>query len=402
MRLSHAIITWLIPSCADVRDVRARAAVGLVAGWTSVGLNCALFALKVILATLTGSVSLVADAAHTLSDSLTSLVVIFGFSFARKPPDEKHPFGHGRMEFVVALVIGVLLAVTSVEMITFSIGRIVRPQLVVVEPWVLGVLILTMILKEMLARFSLSLGKLIDSEALRADGLHHRSDVLTTLLVIVAFAGMYWGQTWLDGAMGIGVAALIGWAAANTMIRSVSPLLGETAPESVYRDIEKTAHTFSEVQGVHEIMIHRYGQNYVVSLHIEVPDSADPLRLHEMSEAIEEQISRRFPGHTIVHVDPISRKHEHYDEVRRMVADAIAKEEFVTSFHDLRLIGGNERFKVVFDITTDLKAKRLGLQGISERIRRRLQERFPRARVVIKVEPFYLGGTHNGPESHSP
>ena len=396
MRLSRAIVARLIPNYTGRDDVQARAAVGLMAGWTSVMLNCVLFVLKGALGIATGSVSLIGDAFHTLADLLTSLVIIFGFRIARKPPDKQHPFGHGRSECVAAMVIGVLLAVTAVEMITFSIGRIVRPKPISTGLWLFAVLVLTILLKEFLARFSLSLGKLIDSEALRADALHHRSDALSTVLVIVAFVGARWDHAWLDGAMGIGVAVLIGWAAARSLLRSINPLLGERAPASMYREIENIARAFPTVQGVHEIMIHRYGRANIISLHIEVPDSASPVQLHEMSEQIEERIARQFPGHAIVHVDPINREHEHYDEVQRIISDILASKGGATSFHDLRLAGGSERFKVVFDIVADRDAKDFDPKVIQQKILTRLRARFPHVRVIINIEPFYFDRPGSG------
>jgi len=374
--------------------VRMRA--GLLEGWSSVILNTALAIFKGILGLMTGSVSLLADAVHTFSDSLTSVVVIFGFRISERPADERHPFGHGRMEGLAAVVIGVLLAVAAVEMTQYAVKRLTEknPQEVRAEVWMIATLIGTVVLKELQAQFSMDLGKLIKSQALVADGLHHRSDVLATGLVIVALIAARWKITWIDGVAGIGVAVLIGWCAYETLRGAMSPLLGERAPEDMYEEIERIARGVPGVLGVHDVLVNRYGGTDIISLHIEVSAAENVMRLHDMSEEIETKVRLAFPGHAIVHVDPLNTAHEHYDEVRRIVAEAVAAEKKIVSFHDLRLVGGKNRFKVVFDVAPAPGAKDIPLESLRDDVERRIRERFPRAAIAIDLEPPYF---HNDP-----
>jgi len=173
MLFSRWLLRRLVPDGATLRAGKTRARVGLWAGWTSVCVNLALFALKGALAWLTGSLALVADAVHTLSDSLTSLIVVMGFRIAAKPPDPRHPYGHGRMEAISALVLGVVLAAVAVQLLTGGIRRLLNPQPVHAQMLFLLLLAGTMVIKELLARLSVDLGKAIDSQALRADAAHH-------------------------------------------------------------------------------------------------------------------------------------------------------------------------------------------------------------------------------------
>lgn len=390
MRLSRWIVSKIVPDHAESENVRVRARVGLLEGWVSVAVNVALFAVKMALGLVTGSVSLIADAVHTLSDSLTSVVVILGFRLSAEPADEKHPFGHGRMESIATVVIGVLLGLVAVEMLKAAVVRLLNPQALRADAWIIAVLMGALIVKELLSRFSHDLGALIGSDALHADARHHRSDVFATGLVIVAFLGARWNLAWLDGAMGIGVAALIGWAAWVTMREAVGPLLGMQAPEEMYQEIDAIARSSADVQGVHDILVHRYGSTNIVSLHIEVPAQESPMHLHEIGNEIEERIARRFPGHAIVHVDPLNADHEHYETVRRIVEEVMAEAESVTSFHDLRLLGSGERLKVVFDVATEAGVGESETRDLRGKIEKRLRGRFPHARVVIDVEPPYF------------
>jgi cation diffusion facilitator family transporter len=396
MRVSRWILSRFAPKGAPVESPAVRMRAGLLEGWSSVMLNTALAAFKGILGLMTGSVSLLADAVHTLSDSLTSVVVIFGFRMSDRPPDARHPFGHGRMEGLAAVVIGVLLAVAAVEMTEYAVRRLTEtnPRPVHAANWVIASLVATVLLKELQARFSMDLGKLIKSQALVADALHHRSDVLATGLVIVALVAARWKINWIDGVAAIGVAVLIAWCAYDTLAGAMSPLLGERAPEDMYEEIERIARAVPGVLGVHDVLVNRYGGTDIISLHIEVSATENVMHLHDMSDEIETKLRQAFPGHAIVHVDPLNTAHEHYDEVHRIVAEAVAAEKKIVSFHDLRLVGGRNRFKVVFDVAPAPGAKDISLASLRDEVQRRIHGKFPRATVAIDLEPPYF---HNDP-----
>jgi len=396
MRISKWIAGRVAPGYERPEDLEARTRIGLFEGWASIAANTLLAALKAWLGLVTGSLALMADAVHSFSDSGTSAIVIFGFRMARKPPDEKHPFGHGRSESIAGLVIAVLLGVIAVEMGRAGVERILRPQAVEVATWVIPIVLATMLVKELLAQFSRDLGLLIGSDVLIADAWHHRSDVLSTGLVIVAFMGPRWGAPWLDGAMSVGVAALIGWAALATMRRSLGPLLGEHAPEETYRAINEMARSVRGVRSVHDILVHRYGHTHVISLHVEVPEDRTPLALHELSERIEDKIAGRFPGHAIVHVDPVDRSHEHYARIKGILDAAVSEREGHCSYHDLRIVGGPDRFKVVFDVQMRPGASEKDVAACTRRMTERVEAEFPNATVHVNIEPPYV---HPAPET---
>jgi len=388
MLFSRWLLRRLVPDGATLRAGKTRARVGLWAGWTSVCVNLALFALKGALAWLTGSLALVADAVHTLSDSLTSLIVVMGFRIAAKPPDPRHPYGHGRMEAISALVLGVVLAAVAVQLLTGGIRRLLNPQPVHAQMLFLLLLAGTMVIKELLARLSVDLGKAIDSQALRADAAHHRSDVLTTGLVIVAFAGARYKMFWLDGVMTIGVAGLIGWAAGKTLVEVISPLLGEQAPDSMLRAIEHTALGLPQVTGVHEIMVHRYGRTLVINLHVEVP-SGDAIMLHEVGQALETRLARQFPAHVLVHVDPVNPDHPHYEAARRIVEKALSEEEWVATYHDLRLLGAGP-FTVEFDVAPRHAVSEAVVNELRDKVAARLREQFPDSAAMVRLDAPYF------------
>jgi cation diffusion facilitator family transporter len=390
MRVTKWIASRVVKDYDQPNNQNARVKVGLLEGWVSVVMNTVLFAFKISLGYMTGSLALIADAVHTLADSVTSVVVIVGFRMSKSPADEKHPFGHGRMESVASLSIAVLLGVVAVEMFRAAFGRLVHPVPVEAPVWVIAIVAVMMAIKELLAQFSFDLGKIINSDTLMADAWHHRSDVFATGLVIVAFLGAYWNAMWLDGVMSIGVAVIIAWAAWAIITQSIDPLLGQPAPEEMYKEIREIALAMPGVRGVHDILVHRYGLMNIISLHIEVPDDETAHHLHTMSEEIEEKLSGRFPGHAIVHIDPVNRNHPSYDEVQKIISDAVTEVDGIDRFHDLRLIGIGSRFKVVFDVSTKPDTKPEASSILQKKVAERIKEKFPQASVTMKVEPPYF------------
>lgn len=304
-----ALSIWMArkiaPGCEDPLDITARARVGQMEGWVSVVINVLLAALKAGLGLLSGSVSLLADAVHTLSDSITSLVVIVGFRVARRPPDEEHPFGHGRVEHVASLIIGVLLAVTALELGHSAVERVLDPQPVDAPAWLILAVAATIIPKELLARFSSHLGQFIQSDTLEADAWHHRSDVLATALVVVSFAGAHLGLPWIDGVAGVGVALLLAWAAAHIVKEAVVPLLGSAPPAALRDQVAQLALSVEGVAGAHQISIQSFGTRYVVSLHVELRPDLDLPRAHEICRQVSSRLTERLTAQVTVHPDPV-------------------------------------------------------------------------------------------------
>jgi len=179
----------------------------------------------------------------------------------------------------------------------------------------------------------------------------------------------------------------------------MSPLLGERAPENMYQEIERIARATPGVLGVHDILVNRYGSLDVISLHIEVSATENLMHVHNMGEEIETRLRACYPGHAIVHVDPLNTAHDHYDEVRQIVAQTLAEDPNMLSFHDLRLVGGRNRFKVVFDVAAAPHATAISTAALRDKVTQRLRAIFPRATVSIDLEPPYF---HNAPQTPAP
>ena len=277
---------------------------GYLEGWISIVLNTFLFGIKYWAGQRIGSVSMVADAWHTLSDTLTSVVVIVGFWIMARPPDDRHPFGHARAENIAAIIIGVLLAVVGVFFGWESVQRLLERKAVSFSLFAILVFLVSVLVKEGLAQFAFWAGKKAGSQAVIADGWHHRSDAIASALIV---DGALLGRNlwWIDGALGIGVSLLIIWAAVGIVRSSSSILLGEAPDEGLKSAVLAVVQKeYPLVDDVHHLHLHRYGQNVELTLHLRLPPAMSVGQSHEIGQRIEERLRTELELEPTVHIEP--------------------------------------------------------------------------------------------------
>jgi len=291
-----------------IRDTNLRTKYAYIEAWIGIIGNLIIFIIKIVFGLIINSVSLIADSFHTLTDVLTSSVVLVGFKISRKPADKEHPFGHGRMEDVATLIIAVLLAIVGIELIRNSFGRILKPQIVLGNFIVVGMLIFTGIAKEWMARFSFKLGKKIDSQALVADAWHHRSDAITNILVLIAIIASRFGYYKVDSILGIVVSLIIIFVAIKLIRSSVSYLLGKAPRKDLIKQIRRTVFSIPDVKGAHDILVHTYGNDKLISLHIEVDKNLDVQQAHKVASSVENKIWHTIRASAVVHIDLKKRR----------------------------------------------------------------------------------------------
>jgi cation diffusion facilitator family transporter len=282
---------------------------GYLEGWLSIVINTLLFAVKFWAGSRIGSVSMVADSWHTLSDTLTSVVVIVGFWIMARPADKEHPYGHARAENIAAIIIGVLLAVVGVYFGYESIQRLLHRQSVSFSLLAIIIFAVSVLFKEGLAQFAFWAGRKADSQAVTADGWHHRSDAIASLLIVVgALVGAkLW---WMDGALGVGVALLIIWAAVGIIRETSSILMGEELDGETRKVIlENVRKEYADVaDDVHHLHVHRYGGTVALTLHIRVPAAMSVKESHAISDRIEGRLKREMRLDATVHMEPLPEK----------------------------------------------------------------------------------------------
>jgi cation diffusion facilitator family transporter len=279
---------------------------GFIEGWLSAIINVLLFGAKLWVGMITGSVAIIADAWHTLSDTLTSGVVIFGFWIAKKPADKEHPFGHGRAELISAIVISILLATVGFNFIVESIDQLRIKKAVDYDLTVVIVFLFSIVLKEGLAQFAFWAGRKIDAKSLIADGWHHRSDAIASGLIIIgAILGRYFW--WIDGILGLIVSALILKAAWDIFRDSSSSIMGESINPDLENRLKNLAYdTLGRLCDVHHIHLHRYGNHKEITLHLGLPTIFLASEVNKLVHQLEDAIYKEFKMQATIHADDSS------------------------------------------------------------------------------------------------
>ena len=279
--------------------------IGYLEGTISILINTILFGLKYWVGIKTFSIAIIADAWHTFSDSLTSMVVIIGFKVSSKPADKKHPFGHGRAEMISSVIIGTMLAVVGFNFLIASIQKFINHQSAIYGNLAIILFIISVITKEGLAQFSIRAGKNINSQSLIADGWHHRSDAIVSMMILVGiFIGDYFW--WIDSIMGILVSLIIFYTTYKILKESISTLIGEEPSDTFKADIiEIVTRSISHNVSLHHLHSHIYGDNKELTFHIRLPADMKLEEAHKITKKLEKEIKNKMNIDTTIHVDPI-------------------------------------------------------------------------------------------------
>ena len=274
-------------------------------GLVSVILNLLLFVLKYYAGIASASLALIADAWHTLSDSLTSLVVIFGIKLSSKKPDKEHPFGHGRWEQISALIIAILLALIGVEFMKDAIARL-RGHEAADFGWLAYLAtVASIVLKEGLARYAFYIARKTGNAAVKADGWHHRSDALSSLMVLAGLflSPYFW---WIDSVLGMLISFMLFYAAYGIIREAVNKILGEEPSEEVIGKVEQIVKAeMGNVAYPHHYHIHHYGDHIEFTFHIQVPGEETVEEAHRKATLIEMQIKTELKIDATIHIEPL-------------------------------------------------------------------------------------------------
>lgn len=275
----------------------------LIEGWVSICGNILLFFLKLWVGLITGSVALTADAYHTLTDSISSGIVIVSGWLSRKPADAKHPFGHGRSDLISSVIIGVLLALIGFEFMLKSVEQIQSGAGVDYGKAAIIVTVISILVKELMAQFAFWAGRKSDSTILKADGWHHRTDALSSVVILI---GILCGSfaDWIDGALGILVSLMIFYASYEILRDSVSRLIGETPDRKVVDKIEALIVKMDLDVQPHHFHLHRYGDHVELTFHLTMDGDLTLEQAHDQAHRIEQALRDQMRIEATIHMEP--------------------------------------------------------------------------------------------------
>lgn len=364
---------------------KKRSAYGKLCGIVGIVLNLLLFVGKFAAGMISNSIAITADAFNNLSDAGSSVVTLIGFKLAEQKPDSDHPFGHGRMEYLSGLVVSAVILMMGFELVKDAIDKILHPTEVEFSMIVLGILVVSILVKCYMAFYNYSYGKRFESGTLKATATDSLSDCVSTGVVLVATIIGHFTDVQIDGFCGIAVGILIFVAGINAARETLSPLLGEAPDPEFVEQIEDIVLSFDKesIIGIHDLIVHDYGPGRrIISLHAEVPAEGDMVALHDIIDNLEMKFRAELNCLTTVHMDPVVTTDERVTELKERCVALVNGIGEKLSLHDFRVVFGETHTNMIFDVVVPFEFY-LSDEETRKEIQKRVWDEFGKNYFVV-------------------
>ncbi|MBB6713416.1 cation diffusion facilitator family transporter [Clostridium gasigenes] len=390
---SNFLVQFFVKDNENVKNNKVRNSYGTLGGIVGIIINSMLFILKFFVGMLVGSIAITADAFNNLSDAASSVITIAGFKMANKPPDAEHPFGHGRFEYISALIVAFLVMFVGIQFVKSSVQRILNPETITFEliPFIL--LLISISFKFWLSLFNKFIGNKINSSALKASATDALGDVFTSSTVVLSFLLAKFTTLPIDGYIGVLVALAILYAGFSLVRETLNPLLGEAPDPVLVSSLQEMILSYNMISGVHDLIIHNYGPGRVIaSVHAEIPSDIDIMEIHNVIDNAEREVSKKLNLHLVIHMDPICIVTDEIRETRDYVETVLRKHSCIKSLHDFRIVGDGDIKNLIFDIVVSNKDSKseLSEEKLINEIKISIKEVHNHYNCIITVDYDYI------------
>lgn len=384
--MTDLILRIFVRDHKNTEDPAVRDKCGRVAGAVGIVTNFLLFLMKIIVGTAFHSVSVTADAVNNLTDSGSSVVTLIGFKMASKPADEKHPFGHARIEYLSGVIVSFIVIFLGLQLGMSSIEKIITPEENALTPVALVVLVISILAKLWQCLFYRKVGRMIKSESVEATSKDSRNDVIATSVVLLgAVITMLTGVN-LDGYMGAAVALFIVFSGVQLTISTADPLLGQAPEGELVQTITEKMLSYPGIIGMHDLAVHNYGVGRCfASAHCEVDAKNDILVSHDLIDNIERDFSRDLGIHMVIHLDPVIVGDARTDALHCKVQSLVTALYPTVTIHDFRVIWGVTHSNIVFDAAVPFAVKDSDAV-ITQKLEAEIQKLDPDYRTVVTID----------------
>lgn len=388
--MSKLLVRLFIKNYQDLKNPDVREKYGYLGSITGIIINIVLAIAKYLIGTLTNSIAITADAVNNFSDSISCIITLVSFKMANMKPDKEHPFGHGRIEYVAALIVGFLVELMGYELIKSSIEKIKNPEAVVFSVPAVIVLVLSIGGKLWLALFNRFLGKQIDSAAMTAVFTDSIGDITATTVTLISLIVSLFTDLPIDGYMGIVVSLFILYAGFNILKESIGILLGTPPSKELVDELVEFIMSHDEILGIHDLVVHSYGATRIfASVHTEIAADGDLLSAHDTIDTIEKLTKEKFGIELVIHMDPIVTNDEKVEKNYQLVHKAIKEIDEILDIHDFRMVEGPVHTNFIFDVVIPHKYRMTEKELISE-INDRIHKINENFCLVITVDNCYI------------
>lgn len=394
--MTEFLIRHFVKDYEEVEKVSVRTAYGMLSGIVGIFCNVILFLTKLIVGLVLNSVSVTADAFNNLSDAGSSVISFVGVRMAGKPADKDHPFGHGRIEYIAALIVSFLVLEVGFTFLKDSVGKILHPEQLKFLPVSVLILCLSIAVKLWLGLFNKKLGEKIDSQVMKAVFTDSMGDVITTSATI--FSILFFAETGInmDGFVGLGVALVVMWAGFGIAKDTLNTLIGEPVSPEVYEKIKKFVESYDGIEGVHDLIVHNYGPGRsMASIHAEVPNDQEFEKSHEIIDRVERDAAKELGMMLVIHMDPVEMKDEKVIRIRKKTEHLLKELDPACSIHDFRVVWGAERINLIFDMVIPIEYDEKRRNDLPLQLMERLKGVDSRYESVITVDYDYVAKTED-------
>lgn len=384
--MTDLILRIFVRDHKNTEDPAVRDKCGRVAGAVGIVTNFLLFLMKIIVGTAFHSVSVTADAVNNLTDSGSSVVTLIGFKMASKPADEKHPFGHARIEYLSGVIVSFIVIFLGLQLGMSSIEKILTPEENALTPVALVVLVISILAKLWQCLFYRKVGRMIKSESVEATSKDSRNDVIATSVVLLGVVITMLTDVNLDGYMGAAVALFIVFSGVQLTISTADPLLGQAPEGELVQTITEKMLSYPGIIGMHDLAVHNYGVGRCfASAHCEVDAKNDILVSHDLIDNIERDFSRDLGIHMVIHLDPVIVGDARTDALHCKVQSLVTALYPTVTIHDFRVIWGVTHSNIVFDAAVPFAVKDSDAV-ITQKLEAEIQKLDPDYRTVVTID----------------
>ena len=386
--MTEVLIRLFVKNKDEVKDTNVRQQYGIMASITGIVVNVLVCLGELIIGFLIGSIAMISDAIHNVADAGGSLVSFLSFKLSGRKADAEHPYGHGRMEYLLSIGFSILLFVVAAQLGIEAVDHIMNPEVVEFSMSALAVMLGAMVLKIWLSFFLRSIGNRIDSPILRANGKEALSDVWATAAIAIGLllGGIF--QLSIDGYLGLIVALIIAKAGFEVLKEATDRLLGFEPTAERVQEIINFVESKAGILGTHDLMIHDYGPGHeYASIHVEVDAKQDAMTIHNMIDRVERQALKELQLKLTIHMDPIVVNEQTLALQQRLVAVIQAYDDSF-SLYDIRI--DMEHRKISFDVQVphDVKYTK---EELSQKLRQLVEAVLPTYEVKPNVVHGYTG-----------
>lgn len=389
--MTEFLVRRFVKNYQNTEDIRVRTSYGVLSSCVGIFCNVLLFAVKLAIGFLMNSLAIMADAFNNLSDAASSIISFVGVKMAGKPADKEHPFGHGRIEYISALIVAFLVIEVGLTCLQNSVEKLFHPEDITFDWLSFVILLLSVGVKLWMSFFNRKLGRRIDSKVMLATAADSAGDVIVTSATLASILICYFTSVNIDAFTGVAVSLLVIWAGISIAKDTLEPLIGQRPDPELYHQIQEMVESYDGIVGTHDLIIHNYGPNRsMASIHAEVPRETDIEVSHEIIDRIERDVARKLNIFLVIHMDPVEIHDEKVLAVKAKLNGVVQALDPQLSFHDFRVVNGQEQINLIFDLVIPFSYTPEEAAKVVHQVKSLMKEVDSRYQCVITVDKDYL------------